>query len=82
MQSIPIDENVFCHAYKQFHRMLLSHVTVADPDSRRLEPTSPERALKIRALRVCIIQYPQNFCFKNCIVQMDPCNTTTMPFET
>ena len=32
MQRIPIVENVFCHTHKQFHRMLLSHVTVTDPD--------------------------------------------------
>ena len=33
MQRIPIVENVFCHTHKQFNRLLLSHVTVADPDS-------------------------------------------------
>ena len=33
MQRIPIVENVFCHTHKQFNRMLLSHVTDADPDS-------------------------------------------------
>ena len=41
MQRIPIDEIVFCHTHKQFHQILLSHVTVADPDSSdssRLDP--------------------------------------------
>jgi hypothetical protein len=33
MQRIPIVEIDFCHTDKQLHRMLLSHVTVADPDS-------------------------------------------------
>ena len=33
MQRLPIDEIVFDHTDKQFHRMLLSHVTFADPDS-------------------------------------------------
>ena len=33
MQRIPIPGNVFCHTHKQFHQMLLSHVTVDDPDS-------------------------------------------------
>ena len=33
MERIPIIENAFCHTHKQFHRMLLSHVTVADPDT-------------------------------------------------
>ena len=33
MQRIPVVENVFCHTHKEFHRMLLSHLTVADPDS-------------------------------------------------
>ena len=33
MQRITIVENVFCHTHKQSHRMLLSQVTVADPDS-------------------------------------------------
>jgi hypothetical protein len=33
MQRIPIVENVFRHAHKSFHQMLLSHGTVADPDS-------------------------------------------------
>ena len=42
----------FCHTHKQFHGMLLSHVMVADPD----EPTLPEPALQIRALRVNLIQ--------------------------
>jgi len=41
MQRIPIAENVFCHIHKEFNRMLLSHVTFADPDSSdssRLDP--------------------------------------------
>ena len=33
-------ENVFCHTHKQFHRMLLSHVTVTDPDSSDSSRTS------------------------------------------
>ena len=41
MQRIPIAKNVFFHTHKQFNRMLLSHVMVADPnssDSNRLYP--------------------------------------------
>ena len=41
MQHIPIAEIVYCHTQKQFDRMLLSHVTVADSDnsdSRRFYP--------------------------------------------
>ena len=38
MQRIPIVENVFCHrprpTHKQFHRLLLSHLIVADPVTR------------------------------------------------
>ena len=44
MEPIPIDEIVFCHTHKQFH---LSHVTVADPDSRdssRLYPNKRWRS--------------------------------------
>ena len=44
MQRLPIGENVFCNAHKQFH---LSHVTVADPDSSdssRLYPNERYRA--------------------------------------
>ena len=47
MQRIPIAEIVFCHTHKQFHRMLLSHVTGADPDSSdssRLYPDERYRA--------------------------------------
>ena len=33
MQRIPIVENIFCHTLKQFNRIVLSHVTVTDPDS-------------------------------------------------
>ena len=49
MKRIPIVENVFCHTHKQFHRMLLFYVTVADPyssDSSRVyanERYRPER---------------------------------------
>ena len=51
---MPIVENVFCHTHEQFHRMLLSHVTVADPDSsdsNRLYPNEryrPERYASIK----------------------------------
>ena len=31
--TLTIDEIIYCHTHKQFHRMLLSHVTVTDPDS-------------------------------------------------
>ena len=41
MQPIPIAENVFCHTHKEFHRMLLSHVTVTDPDSSDLSRLYP-----------------------------------------
>ena len=40
--------------------MLLSHVSVDNP-VKWLEPTLPEQALQTRALRVNLIQYPQNF---------------------
>jgi hypothetical protein len=53
MQRIQIVEKVFCHIHKQFHRMLLSHLTVADPDSSdtsRLYPNErygPERYVSV-----------------------------------
>ena len=53
IQRILIVENVFFF-HKQFDRILLSHETIADPDSSD-EPTLSERALQIRVLRVSLI---------------------------
>ena len=55
MQRIPIDENVSCHTHKQFHQMLLSHVTVADPDSSDSNRLCPNERYK--AERYGLVQF-------------------------
>ena len=42
--------------------MLLSHVTVADPDSSDLSRLYPNERYKHERLRINLIQYPQKFC--------------------
>ena len=52
MQRIPVVEMVFCHTQKEFHRMLPSDVTVADPDSSdssRLYPNKRYESIQLIA---------------------------------
>ena len=88
MQRIPIVENVFCHTHKQFHRILLSHVTVADPDSSdssRLYPnTEPRVTSKSNSIptKVLLSTHKEVFTSKNLLVFFNCTEYLIIKFKT